>query len=94
MDLQGWVVVWGMVEKRIKEKATEELAATESSTQPPALRSSQSSRYTCTRTKIQPRMGQPGTVISQTERFGGILKGRKGQQRLRLKLESRVNVSP
>lgn len=68
MNLKGWGGIGEMMERRIKEKATEELAGSER-----ALPNhhpsggSQSSQGTCTRTKICPRMGQSGTVVSQNE---------------------------
>lgn len=42
---------------------------------------------TCTRTKICPRMGQSGAVVSEPERFGEALKRRKGQH---IQAEARV----
>lgn len=69
-------VPWDIVGKKVKEKAIEELTVLESTlpNQPPPRRLPVLPTHTFTRTKMCPRMGHLGTVVSHIERFEEALK--------------------
>lgn len=94
MDLQGWgrMGVWWKEESKKRQQKNwwclRELYPTTTPQKALSLPSAHALEPKC----VQGWGSQQ--LWSQTERFGGTLKRRKGQHRLRLKLRLRANGSP